>query len=48
MISLLISTSCSLEPLRAYNQDDLQDDVCYKRYGGVYGYCDKPLNRLKE
>lgn len=41
---LVLLTACSTDQLtRLYNQDDLQDPACYGKFGGEWGYCDKPV-----
>lgn len=33
---------CAGEPYREYNSDDKQDGMCYAKFGGMHGYCDRP------
>lgn len=41
LILMLLLASCTIEPYREFNSDDLQDKECYHTFGGQYGYCDR-------
>lgn len=47
LILFLFLAGCTTEPLRSYNNDDIQDQSCYGKYGGAWGYCDTNKGALK-
>ncbi len=36
----MIVVGCTTNSPRQFNSDDTQDQACYSKYGGQYGYCD--------
>lgn len=36
---MFTAVSCTTEPIRQFNSDDLEDKGCYLKHGAEIGYC---------